>query len=78
MQIRNRHLEKRTEKNRIIDYEIQRQKSVEKELDCRFIRINPDGKDFDMYVEIGKNTQSHNKSSKNLLIDEISKRLLEL
>ena len=41
-------------KDRNIDYAIKRQKSIEKELDCKFIRINPDGKDFDVYVEIDK------------------------
>ena len=32
--------------DRNIDYEIQRQKELEKELDCVFIRINPDAIDF--------------------------------
>ena len=29
-------------KNRNTDYEIQRQKATEKELGCKFIKINPD------------------------------------
>ena len=41
-------------KDRNIDCAIKRKKSIEKELDCKFIRINPDGKDFDVYVEIDK------------------------
>ena len=40
--------------NRNIDYEIKRQKAIEKELDCEFIRINPDEKDFDMDIHIIK------------------------
>ena len=32
--------------NRNVDYEITRQKAIEKELDCEFIRINSDGKDL--------------------------------
>ena len=42
------------EKGRNIDYEIKRQKAIEKELGCEFIRINPCAKDYDEYVEIGK------------------------
>ena len=59
-------------------------------LNCKFIRINPDGEDFDMYVEIGRiyngiNTSSKKltkepieKSSKKSLIYKISKKLLKL
>ena len=32
--------------DRNVDYEITRQKAIEKELDCEFIRINSDGKDL--------------------------------
>ena len=34
--------------NRIIDQEIKRQKAIELELDCKFIRINPHKEDFDV------------------------------
>ena len=27
---------------------------MQNELDCKFIRINPDGKDYDGYVEFSK------------------------
>ena len=40
------------------DYEIKRQKAIEKELDCDFIRLNPDEKDFDMDIHINK-IQNH-------------------
>ena len=31
-----------------------RQEKMQNELDCKFIRINPDGKDYDGYVEFSK------------------------
>ena len=40
--------------DRDIDYEIQRQKRLEKELDFEFIRINPAKENFDIFVEIGR------------------------
>ena len=61
------------------EYEaIERQKAIEIELDCEFIRINPEEKEFDVYVEIGKIYNHIIKSSKKLLIEKISKRLPEL
>ena len=36
------------------EYEIERQKVLEKELNCIFIRINPDEKDFNIFIEISK------------------------
>ena len=40
--------------NRNINNEIERQKALEKELICVFIRINPDEKDFNIFKEISK------------------------
>ena len=40
--------------NRNINNEIERQKALEKELHCVFIRINPDEKDFNIFKEISK------------------------
>ena len=60
--------------DRNIDYEIQRQKALERELNCVFIRINPDEKDFNIFKEINK-IHRHIKKS---LIGKIWKRLLEL
>ena len=37
---------------RNINYEIERQTALEKELNCTFIRINPDEKDFNIFKEI--------------------------
>ena len=64
--------------DRNIDYEIQRQKALERELDCVFIRINPDEKKFNIVKEINKIYRHIKKSTKKSLIDNLSKRLLEL
>ena len=58
--------------DRNIDNEIQR------ELNCVFIRINPDEKDFNIFKEINKIHRHIKKSPKKSLKDKISKRLLEL
>ena len=56
------------------EHEIERQKAIEKELNYKFIRINPNKKDLDVSVEIGRIYNHINKS----LIGKISKRLSEL
>ena len=40
--------------DRNIDYEIQRQKAIEKELGCVFIRINPDEENFNIFKAINE------------------------
>ena len=42
-----------------------KKKAIEKELGCEFIRISPDVKDFDEYVETGKWYNHINESTKN-------------
>ena len=64
--------------DRNIDYEIQRQQALERELNCVFIRINPDAIDFNIFREINKIHRHIKKSSKKSLIGKISERLLEL
>ena len=64
--------------DRNINNEIERQKALERELNCVFIRINPDEKDFNIFKEINKIHRHIKKSSKKSLIGKISKRLLEL
>ena len=55
---------------------IERQQAWGKKLDCKFIRINPDEKDFYMDIEISKIDNHIIESTKNLtkksLIDKIS------
>ena len=57
------------------DYEIQRQRALERELDCVFIRIDPDAPDFNIFREINKIHRYIKRSSKKSLIDKISKRI---
>ena len=64
--------------DRNIDYELQRQRAIEKELGCVFIRINPDEKNFNIFRAINKIHRHIKKSTKKSLIDKISKRLLKL
>ena len=72
--------------DRNIDYEIQRQKAFERELDCVFIRINPDAMDFNIIKEINKihsqiiklTKQQTKNQTKESIIYNLSKRLLEL
>ena len=40
--------------NRNIGFEIKRQKTIEQELHCKFVRIDPDKKDFDIYSAINE------------------------
>ena len=53
--------------NRNIKDETERQKALEKELNCIFIRINPDEKDFKIFKEINK----IHRHIKKCLIDKI-------
>ena len=55
--------------------ETERQKAIEKDLDCKFIRINPDEKYHT--DEIGKIYNHINRSFEQSLIGKISKRLTE-
>ena len=42
--------------DRNADYETQIQRALERELNCVFIKINPDAADFNIFKEINKNT----------------------
>ena len=53
--------------NRNINNEIERQKALENKLNCIFIRINPDEKDFKVFKEINK----IHRHIKKFLIDKI-------
>ena len=63
--------------DRNIGYEMQRQKALEREFNCVFIRINPNENNFNIFKEINKIHRHIKKSSKKSLIGKISKRLLE-
>ena len=59
--------------DRDIDYEIERQKAIENELGCKFIKINPAKKDFNIFVEIGRIQNYIAKSTKKLTEESTTK-----
>ena len=68
--------------DRNINDEIQRQQALEGELNCVFIRINPDAIDLNIFKEITKIHRHINQltkqKTKESIIDNHSKRLLEI
>ena len=58
--------------DRNINYEIQRQKAIEEELDCAFIRINPHEENFNFFKPINEIYRHIKKLTKKSLIDKIS------
>ena len=79
-------VDKLVHNDRNIDYEIQRQQALERELSSAFIRINPDAVGFNISKEINKihrhinqlTKQQSKKQTKKSIIDNLSIRLLEL
>ena len=69
--------------DRSADHEIQKQRALERELNCVFIRINPDVADFDICKEINQSNINQSiikqteQKTKESLIDNLSKGLLE-
>ena len=72
--------------DRNINDEIQRQQALERKPNCVFIRINSDAIDFNIFKEINKihrhinqlTKQQTKQKTKESLIDNPSKRLLEI
>ena len=64
--------------DRDIDYEIQRQKTIEKELGCVFIRVNTDQESFNIFKSINEIHRHIKNSTEKSLTDKISERILEL
>ena len=72
--------------DRDVDNEIERQRALERERNCVFIRITPDAADFNICKEINKIYRHINQSTiqqteqktKKSLVDNLSKELLEL
>ena len=54
--------------HRDINYEINRQKAIEQELSCRFIRVDPDKEDFDIFRAINEIFRHIKQWNKNTLI----------
>ena len=51
--------------DRNLSNEIEREKALEKEIDCVFIRINPDEENLNIFKEINKIHRHIKKSTKN-------------
>ena len=64
--------------DRSIDYEIKRQKAIEQELGCKFLRIEPDKEDFDILRTVTEIFRHIKQSTKKALTNKISTRLLGL
>ena len=54
---------------RDINYEIFRQKFIEEQLQCTFVRYNPDDKDFDMALVLNKIYRTIIKKAFNIVVD---------
>ena len=64
--------------DRNINYEIKRQKTVEEELSCKFIRIATNKEDFDIFRAINEIFRHIKQLTKKTVINNISMRLLRL
>ena len=64
--------------DRNIDYEIKRQKAIEQELGCKFIRIDPNQEYFDIFRAINEIFRHIKQSTKKTLINIISTRLNQI
>ena len=53
----------------------EREEKIKKELECEFIRINPDAENYDIFVEIGKINDYIAQSNKEGEIKEIKEKL---
>ena len=54
-----------------IKKENEREEKIKKEIGCKFIRINPDAENYDIFIEIGKIQNRINESTKKSLTDDL-------
>ena len=71
-------VDERGHNDRDLESEIERQKALEKELDCKFIRNNPARENFYISNEVNRIHHHIIKSKEKNLLDNISNRLLNL
>ena len=75
-------IDEKGDKDSNINDEIQKQKALEKELGCEFIRINPDKENVNISKVINEINRHIKKSTKEInkksLIDELWSRLLKM
>ena len=63
---------------RNIDCDINWQKAIEQEVGCKFIRIDPDKEEFDIFRAINEMIRYIKRSTKKTLINKMSTSLLGL
>ena len=56
--------------------EIKRQKAIDQQLGCKFIRTDPDKEDFDIFRDANEIFRHIKPSARKTLINKISTRLL--
>ena len=66
-------MKKNTDRNE--EKENEREEKIKKELECEFIRINPDAENYDIFVEIGKIEGYIARSNKEAEIKKIKEKL---
>ena len=54
-----------------IDYEINRQKAIEQKIGCKFISIDPDNEDFDIFKAVNEIFRHIKQSTKTTVISKI-------
>ena len=54
-----------------IDYEINRQKAIEQKIGCKFISIDPDNEDFDIFKAVNEIFRHIKQSTKKTVISKI-------
>ena len=64
-------------KDRNIDHEIQRQKELEKELICKFIRIDPGEEDFNIFKALNEIHRHITKSTEKLTKKSTKKSIID-
>ena len=64
--------------DRGLESEIEREKALEKELDCKFIRINPARENFNIFYEINRINHHIDKSNEKILLHNIFSELADL
>ena len=64
--------------DRGLESEIEREKALEKELDCKFIRINPARENFNIFYEINRINHHIDKSNEKILLHTIFSELADL
>ena len=68
-------IDERGHKYRSIDHEIKRQKAIEKELNCKFIRIDPHEENFNILKDQNKIFRHIKEANKNFLKLKLEKIL---